>query len=285
MKYSILLAIALELITMICPACAQPTKENTKADGTVSDASILKGNVTGFTIDDKAYGRKRKVWVYTPAGYTDNKSAIADLIISFVGEDYIKDIPTPMILDDLIAKKKIGPAVQVFVDNSEGRLGDLANRQKFADFVATDLMPWVRKNFRVTTDAGRTVLCGYSAGGLAAAYVAYRYPAMFGNVLSQSGAFWRGNEGASDDFEWVTRQLVAGPKLKVRYYLVVGGAETVPNASGKSMVQTSQHLYDVLLAKGYDAKFFVAPNGTHSPESWKTQVADGLVYLLVIGRP
>lgn len=286
MKYSLSIIFTfIGLIVFICSACAQkPAGGNVESDWIKAGTSVLRGKVEPFTIDDSSYGRKRKIWVYTPAGYADSSTTPADLIVSFDGEDYVKDIPAPVILDNLIAAKKIGPVIQVFVDNSDDRLGDLANHQKFADFVAKDLMPWIRKNYRVTTDPARVVLCGYSAGGLAAAYVAYRHPELFGNVLSESGAFWRGNEGASDDFEWVTRQFGGGPKLKLRFYLVVGCAETVKNASGKSMLETSQHLDEVLLAKAYDVKFVVAPKGTHSPESWRTQVADGLIYLLGIDR-
>jgi pimeloyl-ACP methyl ester carboxylesterase len=43
-------------------------------------------------------------------------------------------------------------------------------------------------------DPRRVIVTGSSAGGLAAAYVALMRPDLFGNVLSRSGAFWRGAE-------------------------------------------------------------------------------------------
>jgi enterochelin esterase-like enzyme len=54
------------------------------------------------------------------------------------------------------------------------------------------LPPWVHGQYRVTDDARRVVV-GASLGGLMAAYCALRlrYPNAFGNVVSQSGAFWR----------------------------------------------------------------------------------------------
>lgn len=202
------------------------------------------------------------------------------MLISFDGEDYVKDIPAPTILDNLIAAGKLYPVVQVMVDNSEDRLGDLANHQKFTDFVAKDLLPWTQTNYRVAKEADKVTLCGYRAGGLAATYVAFKYPNLFGNVLSQSGAFWRGNEGASQPIEWLTTRFESSPKLNLRFYLVVGGGETIRNSSGFTMAETSSHLRDVLKAKGYDMAYLEVPGGVHNPESWRVQIGDGLIHLL-----
>lgn len=262
-------------------ACAQkPSAANLQTmDWTHVNAAAAKGKVDALEVTDTQYSRKRKVWVYLPAGYNASSADAYPLIISFDGHDYIVDIPAPTILDNLIAAKKISPTVQVFIDNSDDRLGDLANHQKFADFLAKDLIPWIRKNYHVTARADETIVCGYSAGGLGAAYAAYRYPSLFGKVLSQSGAYWRGNEGSSSDPEWLTAQYESSPKLGTKFYIVVGGAETVKNASGKSMLETNRHLRDVLLAKGYEVGYLESPGGEHKPESWRTQLADGLIFL------
>jgi hypothetical protein len=108
-------------------------------------AGVPKGKVESFTIDDKQYSRKRKITVYTPAGYDAKASVPYRLVISFDGEDYINDMPSPVILDNLIAAGKIYPAIQVMVDNSDDRLGDLANHQKFADLIANEVLPWVQE--------------------------------------------------------------------------------------------------------------------------------------------
>lgn len=268
-------------------ACAQPqTKESPAAqnqagmDWTIEKSNVPKGKVESFTIDDHQYNRKRKVWVYTPPGYASTSAEPYRLLISFDGDSYATDIPAPTILDNLLAAGKIYPTVQVMVDNSEDRLGDLANRQKFADFLSKDLLPWAQKNFKVTTEGRKTTLCGYSAGGLASAYVAFKFPNQFGNVLSQSGAFWRGNEGETQPIEWLTAQFKAAPKLSLRLYLEVGGGETKPSVGGISILDANRHLHDALEAKGYILKYLEVPNAIHNPEHWRAQVADGLIYLL-----
>jgi enterochelin esterase family protein len=242
--------------------------------------SSPKGKVDTFSIDDKQYSRKRKILIYTPPGYDPKAAEPYRLLISFDGEDYVKDIPAPTILDNLVAAGKIYPAVHVMVDNSDDRLGDLANHQKFADFIANELLPWVQKNYRVTKEANKTVLFGYSAGGLAATYVAFRHPNLFGNVLSQSGAFWRGNEGASSPSQWLTDQFQNSPKTNVRFYIEVGDRETIKNASEWSMIETNRHLRDVLKSKGNEVAYLEAPNSVHNPEHWRAQLAAGLIYLV-----
>lgn len=272
-------------------ACAQgaqnPASPMTAAmDWTVFKSEVPKGKVESFIVDDRQYNRKRKVWVYTPPDYNPKAAAAAEpyrLLISFDGEDYIKDIPAPTILDNLLAAGKIYPTVQVMIDNSEDRLGDLANHQKFADFMSRDLLPWARQNFQVTTSADKTTLLGYSAGGLAAAYVALKYPNLFGNVLSQSGAFWRGNEGGTDELEWVTGQYRNTPKLNLRFYIEVGAGETQKTAGGPVFIETNQRLRDALKAKGYDVRYLEVPAAVHNPEHWRAQLADGIIYLM--GKP
>lgn len=262
-------------------ACSQISgTASVTEDWTKERAGIQHGKVEALTIDETRYNRKRKIWVYTPAGYDGKAAEPYRLVISFDGEDYIKDMPAPTILDNLIAAGKIYPAVQVMIDNSDDRLGDLANHQKFADFVALDLVPWVRRNYRVTNEAEKAVLLGYSAGGLAATFVAFRYPNLFGNVLSQSGAFWRGPEGSSSPYEWLTAQIKGSAKMNVRFYLEVGGAENIKNASGWTMVETNQHLRDTLRAKGNDVVYLEVPGAIHNPEHWRSQIAPGLINLI-----
>jgi enterochelin esterase family protein len=218
----------------------------------------------------------RKVWIYTPPAY-DAKHAPYDLVVLFDGETYSSEIPTPAILDELIAAKKIPPVVAVLVDNSQNRLGDLANHQKFADELALRLIPWVRSKWRVTNDPAHVVVGGSSAGGLAAAYVAYRHPEVFGNVLSQSGAFWRGNEGASEPGEWLTSQFRASPKLPIRFYIEVGALETHAVVNGLIFIETNRRLRDVLRAKGYEVEYLEVPGAHHEEGHWKAQLGEGLV--------
>ena len=133
-----------------------------------------------------------------------------------------------------------------------GRIADLANSRRFAAFVAEELLPCTRAHYAVTRAADRTIVAGSSAGGLAAAYVALAYPALFGNVLSQSGAFWRGDEGSNaPPYESLTQRYAESPTANLRFFLDVGSA----------------------------VAYYEVPGGTHSPESWRARLPVGIVTL------
>jgi enterochelin esterase family protein len=250
-------------------------------------ASAQKSNTAELNIPSKAYPSGRHVWVYTPAGYPASCGGGCNLILAFDGSMYLAEMPIAEILDSLVAAKKIKPAVAVLFDNGAppGRTNDLANSSRFAAFVAEELMPWVRSHYLVTRDPANTIITGTSAGGLGAAYVAMKHPELFGNVLSQSGAFWRGNEASnSPPYEWLTDQFAASARRPIRFVVDVGSRETVGALGGSapSLLNANKHLADVLKSKGYAVEYYEVPNGVHAPESWRTRLAPGIVALLPI---
>ncbi len=59
----------------------------------------------------------------------------------------------PTTLDNLIATSKIPSTVAVPVNTSgDRRLNDLIPNPQFADFMAKELIPWVRSHYHVTND-------------------------------------------------------------------------------------------------------------------------------------
>jgi Putative esterase len=159
---------------------------------TASD-SVPHGNLTPTRFKSAKLNEDRTLTLYLPPGY-DSTSSGADLLIVFDGGTYDGGasslIPTPTILDNLIAEKKIGPTVAVFVNNMGQRNRDLGGYAPFADFLALELIPWVLKNYRIKDGPSHVVLAGSSRGGVAASHCAYVHSDVVGNVLLQSGAFW-----------------------------------------------------------------------------------------------
>ena len=267
----------------------------------VAKPGVAEGRVEKQSIKSNIQKIERPFSVYTPANYKATGPPNA-LLILFDGED-LSDDPYPVTtLNNLIASSKIPPTVAVFVENvSRRRLVDLVANPDFADFMAKELLPWIRSHYNVTKDPKQTVLTGYSAGGLASAYVALRHSEAFGNVLSQSGAFWwspehsggvcgplcpdsggRSNDSfldATTEGNFVAKQLLASPKLPVRFYLAAGTFEIDRSGAGGGILETTRNLRDVLLAKGYSVHYqqFV---GGHDDVSWRGVLADGLIELL-----
>ena len=252
-------------------------------------AIAAQGKVTEYHVSSAAMKAPRRIWVYTPPGY-DRKGPDCDLLVAFDGGEYLGQIPLPVMLDTLLAAKRIRPAVAVFVDDSTGavRLADLANQEPFARFIGDELVPWTRARFNVSRDPHRATITGSSAGGLAAAFVALRRPDLFGNVFSQSGAFWRGASGSNGaPFEWLTAQYRASPRVDVRFVLEVGSTENRGAIGGTapSILDANRRLRDTLQSKGYALSYVEVPGGVHAPESWGPRIPAALVSLMGIDRP
>ena len=81
--------------------------------------------------------------------------------------------------------------VALFVGNApdDARSRELPCNPVFADFLASELLPWAHGLYYFTTDPRQTVVGGSSFGGLASAYAGLRHSETFGNILSQSGSF------------------------------------------------------------------------------------------------
>lgn len=128
-------------------------------------------------------------------------------------------------------------------------------------------MPWLFAYSRSHVPAG-PLGCASRVGRCVGA----GWPGRFGNVLSQSGAFWRGNEASNDPpYEWLTGQYAASSRKNVRFYLDVGALESRGALGGAapSILDANRRLRDALRKKGYRITYEEVPGGTHSPESWR----------------
>ena len=227
----------------------------------------------------------RPLTVYTPSDYEATKAF--DLLIVLDGEEFdgggSSSVPTPTILDNLIAARKIQPTVAVFVKNVAHRVQDLAESPPFADFIGTELIPWVRRNYRINPGARHVVAAGASLGGLAASYCAFRHFEVIGNALSLSGSFWI-TKGWQDrppfpltlagDTGDLIGDLRKSKRLPLAFYVAVGRFEV-----GAAMLGTNRELRDVLELKGYPVTYREV-DGEHDNIWWRGSLADGLISLL-----
>jgi len=237
------------------------------------------GTVTLHRFRSRILGNERRLWVYTPPGYAAT-GAPYGLLLLFDGWSYTKIVPTPTILDNLIAAGRIPPLVALLPDNPDpaARNRELPCHEPFVAFLADELLPWARGRYHVTADPARAIAAGSSYGGLAAAFVGLRRPDLFGNVLSQSGSF-RWAPPGDPEYEWLARQYAAGPTGPLRFYVDVGAWERGPRDVGPNQVVANRHLRDVLRACGYHVRY-AEYSGGHEYLCWQGTLADGLLALL-----
>ncbi|EHL30672.1 alpha/beta hydrolase [Legionella drancourtii] len=124
---------------------------------------------------------------------------------------------TPAILDELYQKEKIPNQVTVFIPpGPEGRLKEYACNLAFTEFL--NKLPLLLQNkFGCSSDRKHTTVGGTSFGGLAATHAALTHPETFGNVLSQSGAFWwhvGWQFDENENGEWKEAKLPSSTEIK-----------------------------------------------------------------------
>lgn len=192
---------------------------------------------------------ERRVWLYRPPARPRPTSKPQGLLVVFDGLAYQTLVPTPTILDDLQRRGRLGPTYAVFVDSVSVALRnkEMLCDAAFARFVVRELLPWVEKQLGHRFPAKLSTVVGSSLGGLAAAYVAWRNPERFGNVVSQSGTFSRTFEGQEPG--WLIRKFAEGPRKPIRFYLEAGLLETGGGVD-PGILDANRNFRNVLCAKG-----------------------------------
>lgn len=247
---------------------------------------VPAGVLENLDVESRILGNKRTVRVYLPPGYQRDRSDYG-LLLAYDGNQYTTAVPTPMILDNMIAAKAIPPVIAVFMESPD-RDVEFPPNDDFQEFVATELVPQVRAHYRISRDPSRNAVLGSSYGGLAAVYTGLLHPELFGNVISQSGSFaWAppskdapppgqvppSFRGINPDGGYLIKRVAETPRETLRFYLDAGLWE------GGGMLFSNRLMRSVLIGKGYEVTYRETP-GTHSSYYWMLRLPDGLAAAL-----
>ena len=238
-----------------------------------------KGRVQDTVVGSKILGNSRQLHIYIPDGYSRDRKMACPVIFLFDSFIYLNRIEVPNVLDNLIRQGLTGPVVAVMIDNptSTSRNFELPLNFAFKDFIISELVPWVEANYNVARDPSQRIIGGMSYGGLAAGFIAFYHDTVFGNVLSQSGSFWRDTavEDASYEwhrYDWLTAKYAGADRKALRLWLDWGLQEPVILNSNRKLVR-------ILNKKGYDFRF-AEFNGWHDWSNSRKTFAEGILYLL-----
>ncbi|MFT4796805.1 MAG: enterochelin esterase family protein [Candidatus Azotimanducaceae bacterium] len=229
-------------------------------------------------------GNTRKVWIYTPAGY-DHSDEIYPVLLLLDGATQISVGHTHRILDNLIADKKIPPLIAVFIDNAAEPARDLELpcSDTFAEFMESELIPWLYHHFPIRSLPTDWYVTGVSYGGLASLWLGYKMPHQIGNVISQSGSFWWGtgypigeavNPSTADyQRQLMIKTIASTDRLPLRVWLEVGKLE--PN----ELIESNRLMRDALQEKNYDMVYHEF-GGTHQFSHWQTSLPLALMHMM-----
>jgi enterochelin esterase-like enzyme len=236
---------------------------------------VPEGQLAQGLFREARSGRERTFWLYRPADHYPLEDP--PLLVLCDGAGHL-ELGVTDVLDNLVADRRIPPLVCILLDHLDRNV-ELPCNDAVVEGLAKELLPLVRSELGLPDEPSRTVIGGWSYGGLAAAFAGLRHPEVFGNVLSQSGSFWWAPEGA-EEHEWLSSQFARSPHRDIRFYLNVGLLEGGPSPNNSpSQLVCNRHLRDVLRARGYDVTYREL-NGGHDYIGWPAGLADGLIALL-----
>jgi enterochelin esterase-like enzyme len=148
---------------------------------------IEHGKLERVEYDSQTVGVKRWMQVYTPPGYTEEKKYPQLYVLHGIGgnerEEWTRQGVAHVVLDNLIADKKIEPMVVVFPNGNatanpegEGRGGFGGRRggrgrgfggwgTPFENDLLKDIIPYIESHYSVHTDREHRAVAGLSMGG------------------------------------------------------------------------------------------------------------------------
>ncbi len=237
--------------------------------GTVTEHELLESKIYPGTI--------RRYYVYVPAQYDPQKPTALHVFQD--GHTYVDnngDWRIPIVFDNLIASGQMPVSIGVFVDpghlkkelpEKPGWNPQPENRSleydtlsdDYVNFLASEILPLVEKDYAISSDPNKRAICGISSGGICAFTAAWQRPDLFGKVISHIGSFTNIRHG--DTYPGIIRK---SEKKPIRIYLQ-DGTNDLNNVHGNWWLGNLQ-MDSALRFKGYDVRFDRgegAHNGNH----------------------
>jgi len=221
-------------------------------------------------------GVSRKAWLLETGEASPGRMAVF-----LDAEFYLDGMNAGSIVERLIGEVAIPSLPVLFLSHLDPatRHRELTCDETFTRFVVEDVVAWMRHRYP-SLAVGDHLIVGPSLGGLAATFIALRYPQVFSRCLSQSGSYWWNGE-------WLTHHLDEFPTSSTRFWLSVGDRETVagvthaPSGMRQEVAQRDacERFIDALIRSGYEVQHSVF-SGAHDFRCWAAELPAALGSLL-----
>jgi len=170
----------------------------------------------------------------------------------------------------------------------------------YTNFVLTELLPYIKKHYRVTSDPAQSVVAGFSLGGLSAFDIVFHHPERFSRAGVFSGSFWwrskSTEEGYRDETDRIMHDLVRkGPyRPTLKFWFETGTEDETSDRNNNGIIDAiddTTDLIDELVRKGYhrpqtdgsaaqspDIRYVEIVGGKHNQETWSAIMPDFLTW-------
>jgi enterochelin esterase family protein len=222
---------------------------------------VARGTVTRHQVPTKEYvvGANRTVYLYQPL-----VKAPVPLVVVYDGPDYLKRARLNVIVDNLIAAKRVRPFAMAMVQNGgHARSLEYSCSESTLGFVFECVIPLAQEHLTLTPPGGEPYgVLGASLGGLMAMYTGMRLPQVFGKVLSQSGVF------ILPEHQFVVVDLVRyAPPPEIDIWMDTGHYE--------GLLDSNRQMYALLKEKKFKVKYHEFSGG-HNFTAWRDDIWRGL---------
>lgn len=150
---------------------------------------VPHGSVIYRTYWSEVYGRFMRCIVYLPAEYNHKqKKQYPAVYLNNGGSEnettWVNASKVNYIMDNLIAEGKTVPMILVMTNTMAFREEDAAQELLFGwhDMLLKDTIPFIESEYRVLNDKWDRAICGDSFGGVAAGFMGWSHPDIFGNI-------------------------------------------------------------------------------------------------------
>ena len=222
---------------------------------------VTEGKVTRHQVPTREYasGSERTIYLYQPAVKTP-----VPLVVVYDGPDYLKRTNLNVIVDNLIASKRVRPFAMALLENGgPARNLEYSCSESTLGFVFECVIPLAQEHLTLTPPGGEPYgILGASMGGLMALYTGIRLPRVFGKILSQSGAF------TLPEHEFVVVDLVKyTPPPNIDIWMDTGRYEW--------LLDDNRKMYALLKERQFKVKYHEFSGG-HNYTAWRDDIWRGL---------
>jgi enterochelin esterase-like enzyme len=270
-----------------------------KKDNSVIESKIVIPSVFIEDFFSAALKHRVKIEVLLPPWYEETPQFNFRLLILNDGQ-LIHKVKVKEALLDLYSTNRIPPVIVCGVHASNrlheygvSGVPDYKKRGekalKYSRFVVNELLPLLRKNFRVRQDPAGVAIAGFSLGGLSAFDIAWNYPHAFGSVGVFSGSFWwrsKGyNDGYNDESDRIMHRIVRSTdsKSNQKFWFQCGTEDEESDRNQNGIIDSIEDTLDLIgelekigFEKGKELFYLEVEGGRHNEETWSTVFPDFL---------
>ena len=242
---------------------------------TAPDPDAPPGELTELLVESRALQRGCQVTLYLPARFSRNASY--PLLVVHDGGDFLQYAAAKIVLDNLIHRGEIAPAVTAFL-HPKDRLVEYANSPAHARFLTHELLPHLQTEFPLIPDRSGRILLGASFGAVAALSTAYAAPRAYGSLILMSGSFVSADAGTDHGggpvfdpvVQFVNRYRDRPRRVAERLFVSCGLYEPliIPNRS----------IVPIFESAGMRVRYVEARDG-HTWENWRDRLRDALLWV------